>query len=90
MDFGAIDSRESRARRTFFDANVKFVAGQMILAKASVLVDGQLLSVASTVLATRNSTAACVIRRSTGHSKSIANSMHDLRLNRQILQVRQI
>ena len=32
------------ARKTFFDANLEFVAAQVSLAKASVLVDGQVLS----------------------------------------------
>lgn len=32
------------ARRTFFDTNLEFVAAQLELAKASVLVDGQVLS----------------------------------------------
>ncbi|MBC7966922.1 MAG: TolC family protein [Fuerstia sp.] len=32
------------ARRTFFDTNLEFVAAQLDLAKASVLVDGQVLS----------------------------------------------
>jgi len=32
------------ARRTFFDANLEFVSAQVSLAKASVLVDGQVLS----------------------------------------------
>ena len=32
------------ARQTFFDANLEFVAAQVSLAKASVIVDGQVLS----------------------------------------------